>query len=483
MLSQLQIDLDRHARLSLSAQIHHGVKQAIASGRLQAGMRLPSWRDLAAQLGVARGTVRAAYERLIDEQLVVSAGAAGSFVATPAPGTLPASTPAPAAEPPLLPAAMPIAPVGPAVFQLGVPAADAFPAKAWARIVVRNSRAAAALPVGYPHPSGEMALRHEIVASLAMARGIACTPAQVFITNGYAGALALVLRALATSGASCWMEEPGYPLARRALQLCGIRPVPVAVDEQGLNVAAGIAAAPQAQFALITAGQQAPLGCTLSLARRHALLDWANRQQAWIIEDDYLGELQLKGRAAPALASLDGNGRVLHIGTFSKTINPALRLGFLVVPPGLLARVGEYAHSLAAAPSPTLQLAVAEFLRDGHYLRHLRRMKRLYGQRRQKLADYLASIGVDHALAGLAIVQALPRAMDDREIVRRARLQGLSPVPLSPWYSQPEQARAGLLLGITNLAEAAVVDCHRRLSAVIEDYRREMEMVEKEEEA
>ena len=181
------------------------------------------------------------------------------------------------------------------------------------------------------------------------------------------------------------MEDPGFPLTRTALGLAGMTVTAVPVDAEGLDIAAGVRSAAGAALSVVTPGQQAPLGMPMSLPRRLALLAWARRNDAWIIEDDYLSELQLKGRAAPALASLDHWGRVLHIGSFSKTISPALRLGFLVVPPEMARRFGELAACLAPAPAALLQRAVAQFLREGHYLRHLRRMKRLYAARREAL--------------------------------------------------------------------------------------------------
>jgi GntR family transcriptional regulator/MocR family aminotransferase len=206
---------------------------------------------------------------------------------------------------------------------------------------------------------------------------------------------------------------------------------------------------------------------TMSQSRRFALLDWARRNDTWIIEDDYLSELQLKGRAAPALASLDHGGRVLHIGSFSKTISPALRLGFIVVPPELSHRFAELAASLAPAPAAGMQRAVAEFLRDGHYLRHLRRMKRLYAARREALLRCLgemapASIKVQ-ASAGLAVVISLPTSASDVDIASRAREFGLAPRPISAWYMQPPRQQ-GLLLCVTNLNERRLpADCRRLL--------------------
>jgi GntR family transcriptional regulator/MocR family aminotransferase len=239
----------------------------------------------------------------------------------------------------------------------------------------------------------------------------------------------------------------------------------VPVDAEGLDVAAGVQMAVDAALAVVTPGQQAPLGMTMSLQRRLALLDWAQRRNAWIIEDDYLSELQLSGRAAPALASVDDSGRVLHIGSFSKTITPGLRLGFMVVPPALARRFGELAACLAPAPGAAVQRAVAEFLRDGHYLRHLRRMKRLYGVRREILLSCLretAPAPIDvQASAGLAVVLRLPKARSDVKIASRALQSGLAPAPLSPWYMR-ETRPQGLLLSVTNLNERRLpADCHR----------------------
>ncbi|HVJ52200.1 MAG TPA: PLP-dependent aminotransferase family protein [Aliidongia sp.] len=463
METPLDLSLDRAAKLPLAEQIRIGIDRAIREGRLAPGARLPSWRDLAAQLGVARGTVRIAYERLIDTQLIVASGPAGTHVADQPPGAAPIDA---------APERIPLAGMfhdfsaPPVLFQMGVPAQDAFPFKHWSRIMARAARAGAAMPVSYPDPRGEPELRREIAAYLALARGISCTPAQILVTGGYAGALGLVLRTLGLDGAKGWMEEPGYPIARTALELARVTPVPVRVDAEGLVVAEGIEAAADAAFAIVTPGQQAPLGVTLSLARRLALLDWAGRTGAWIIEDDYLSELQLKGRAAAALASLDRAGRVIHIGTFSKTLSPALRLGFVMVPPGLAARFGDVAACLAPAPNAAVQRAVAEFMREGHYLRHLRRMKRLYARRRDALKARLGGAPIE-AMAGLAILRHLPDGTRDAAIAAEALAFGLAPVPLSPWYAAPGSRRAGLLLGVTNLRDRPLADACARLEDLI----------------
>ncbi|MFL5255450.1 MAG: PLP-dependent aminotransferase family protein, partial [Rhodopila sp.] len=374
-MAALPIDIDRAGRTPLAAQIYRTIREAIETGQLASGTRLPSWRDLAAQLGVSRGTVRVAYERLVNEQFAIGLGAAGTRVAErPSPSLLPGWSP----EAPPLPDLFQDFGTAPLAFQMGVPSQDAFPFKLWSRILTREARRAAAAPVGYPDPRGDPDLRREVTAYIGIARGIRCSPSQVFITAGFSGALGLAMRGLQLEGTAAWMEDPGFPLTRTALGLAGMTVTAVPVDAEGLDIAAGVRRSGGAALAVVTPGQQAPLGMTMSLQRRLALLAWARRNDGWIIEDDYLSELQLKGRAAPALASLDHGGRVLHIGSFSKTISPALRLGYLVVPPELVRRFGDLAACLAPAPAAAVQRAVAEFLREGHYIRHLRRMKWLY---------------------------------------------------------------------------------------------------------
>jgi len=376
------IDLDRARRTPLASQIYRAIRDAIEAGRLASGARLPSWQDLAAQLGVSRGTVRAAYGRLINEEFAVGLGAAGTRVAE---RSSQASIADGSPEPPPLPDLFHDFGTTPQVFQMGVPAQDAFPLKLWSRLLAQEARRAAAARVSYPDPRGDPSLRQEVAAYLGIARGIRCSASQVIVTAGFSGALGLAIRGLQLEKMGVWMEDPGFPLTRTALGLAGMAVTPVPVDAEGLDVAAAVRSAPGAAVAVVTPGQQAPLGMTMSLPRRLALLEWARRNEAWIIEDDYLSELQLKGRAAPALASLDHGGRVLHIGSFSKTISPALRLGFLVVPPELVSRFGDVAACFAPAPAAPVQGAVAALLRDGHYLRHLRRMKRLYAARRERL--------------------------------------------------------------------------------------------------
>ncbi|WP_123337532.1 PLP-dependent aminotransferase family protein [Erwinia sp. JUb26] len=461
-----QIGLQRYADRSLTEQIRAGMAQAIAEGRVPAGSRVPSCRDLAAALGVARGTVRNAYDMLVDSQLLVARGAAGTWVSA----VLPASRVIPPKAPVLAPLADVVHAfdVAPLTFQMGTPASDAFPAKVWSRILARHVREIAGGTTGYADPRGSLMLRQELVSYLSLARGIRCQASQVIITNGYTGALGIIFLALGLRGARAWSEDPGYLLARRALGLAGIEAVPVPVDEQGMSVADGLRLAADARVALVTPGQQSPLGVTLSLARRGELLAWARQQDSWIIEDDYLGELQLQGRAAPALAALDAE-RVLHIGTFSKTLSPALRMGYLVVPDALAAHFAETVALLAPASSSVLHNAVAEFLHDGHYMRHLRRMKRLYAARLTELLQALEPHFSSLSRAALAVVIRLPQGTRDVQIAQAALAHGMAPSPLSVWY-QDKTASCGLVLGVTNLPDGGFAASAARLKALVEAF-------------
>jgi GntR family transcriptional regulator/MocR family aminotransferase len=362
---------------------------------------------------------------------------------------------------------------GPAIFQMGVPATETFPATLLARIRSHAVRAEAGAAPIYPDPRGELELRREIAAYLAIARGIECSPSEVIITGGYSSGLGLTLRVLGLEGQKAWTEDPGFPFTRRGLELARLSLAPIPVDANGIDVDHGLRHVPDAKLVVVTPGQQAPLGVTLSLERRLRLLDWAAQESAWVIEDDYLSELQLKGRAAPALASLDRGGRVIHIGSFSKTISPTLRLGFLVAPVSLLSRFAEVAACLAPPPGPSVQLASAEFMREGHYLRHLRRTKRAYAARRDALLEGLARHveAASITTAGLAALLRFPDGAPDTTIAREALAFGMAPAPLSAWYARPASGQSGLLLGIATTPSKQIARFCDRLCEIIARFK------------
>lgn len=464
MPKPLDIRLDRSAKTPLAEQIRKAISTAIERGVLRPGARLPSWLDLAAQLGVARGTVRLAYDRLSDAQLIVAARATGTRVADrpPAPVEMEERP-----DPGSFMETYEELTAGPAIFQMGVPAQETLPAKLFTNVRSFALRAETSASVVYPDPRGELELRREIAAYLAIARGITCSPTQIVITSGFSGGLGLALRVLGREGRKAWVETPGFPFTRHGLELAKMSLAPIPVDADGINIDYGFQYEPDADLVVVTPGQQAPLGPTLSLARRLRLLDWAAKEGVWVIEDDYLSELQLAGRAAPALASLDRAQRVVHIGSFSKTISPALRLGFVVAPLPLVSRFAEVAACLAPAPWPSVQLATAQFMREGHYMRHLRRLKRLYSTQRGALLECLAQRAVETTTAGLAVLVRLTDGAPDMSITKEMLAFGLSPAPLSPWYASPASARSGLLLGVATAPEKNIARSCQRLCEVI----------------
>lgn len=469
MNPDLQIQLDRTAKVSLSEQIRMSINRAIESGLLTPGTRLPSWQDLAAHLGVARGTVQAAYERLSDAQMIETFGAKGTRVA-PRPRAAMAQPEPP--EPGAFMRAYERMNSGPAIFQLGIPAFEGLPEQLFARARSSNLlKTGSFSSLVYPDPRGEIELRREIAGYLSIARNLHCFPEQVFITSGYSSGLGLVLRVLGLDGKKVWMEEPGFFLTRKGLELARLNVIPVPVDAEGLNVDYGIENAADAALAVLTPGQQAPLGSTLSLRRRLQLLEWAVSNDAWIIEDDYLSELQLEGRAAPALASLDEGKRVIHVGSFSKTVSPGLRLGFVVAPIELVTAFSEVAATLAPAPSPVIQLATAQFMHDGHYIRRVRRLKRLYSVQRNALCEQLRMRDAEWVTAGLAVLLKLPDSMPDAQIVQEAMTFGMAPSPLSAWFATPPGNSAGLLLGVATAPVPYMATSCRQLFEIIERYR------------
>ena len=350
-------------------------------------------------------------------------------------------------------AGFPFFAVDPLPLQVGVPSQAGFPLALWTRLSREVTQKVMERSVGYPDPCGEADLGQEIAKHLAVARGWSCDPARILVTSGYGAGLQLVLRVLDLGGEAGWMEEPGYPVTREAMRGAGIEPVSIAVDGEGMNVERAIACAPDARVAVVTPSQQAPLGVTLSNSRRKALLAWAAETGAWIIEDDYLGELQIGARAAPALSGRDGLSRTIYLGTFGKTVSPMLRLGFVVLPTELIPPATRAVALGMPAPSPVTQQTLALFMRDGHYARHLRRMRSLYQRNAQALITCASNNGLETTRAGLALLLPLPSGADDRSICAQARRSGLGPTALSSWYADPAIALPALLLGVTNVDE------------------------------
>jgi GntR family transcriptional regulator/MocR family aminotransferase len=358
------------------------------------------------------------------------------------------------------------------LFRMGLPALDAFPRKLWSRLTARCARAAAAYDLGRLEPAGLDELRRRIAVYLRIARGVACTPEQIFITTGYQGAISLIAQTLLRPGDKVWIEDPGYFLARQALAFAGARLIAVPVDDNGLDVAAAHAKAPQARFAVVTPCHQFPLGVTLPIARRLALLDWASGAKAWIIEDDYDSEFRYRGRPLPALKSIDTRERVLYVGTFSKVLFPALRVGYLVVPEALIGRFAAACAALHPAPSALVQTVVTAFIEEGHFARHIRKMRQLYVERREALSEALQGacgerMTIEVPAGGMHLIGRLPRGTNDADVARRAQERNLWPVALSG-SAVKRAASPGLLIGFANVPVDAAGTAARTLRATLD---------------
>ncbi|WP_137174431.1 PLP-dependent aminotransferase family protein [Massilia sp. HP4] len=437
-------------------QLYRRYCEAIAAGKLKPGDRVPSVRSLASELNLARGTVEAAYQMLVGEGYFVARGAAGTVVSPQLAKLAGATRPRIAAHRAPNASSPQGAPGEALPFQLGLPALDAFPRKTWARLAGRNLRALEAMAMTYPDPAGYGALRRSIATYLGIARGIDCTPEQVFVTAGYHGALELARRVVLQDGDTGWYEDPGYVLARRFLLQSGLRLEPVPVDDQGLDVVRGMQRAPDARFAVVTPTHQSPMGMAMSLPRRLELLEWARSNRAWIVEDDYDSEFRYHGRPLPALKSLDRHGRVLYTGTFSKVLLPGLRLAYLVVPESQMARTRAQVDYLPGPGSILPQATVADFMEQGHFARHLRKMRLLYAERRAYLVAALVSelgerIEVQPQAGGIHVLARLGAGQDDRALTAAAQARGLGLQALGDWRVGRAD-RGGLLMGFTNFA-------------------------------
>lgn len=470
-LIQNDIRLKRRGGGPLHLQIYERLRAQILDGSLGPGVRLSSSRSLASQLGTSRGTVELAYATLASEGYIETHAAAGTIVAS----TLSRQRPVPRGRrsPALRVFHNPaVDTVSPKPFQLGLPALDHFPRKLWSRLTARNARHLPPSALTYQDAAGDRRLRDAIANYLAIARGIACSSDQIFITGGYQGALGLITRVLLRRGDPVWFEDPGYFFAREALKQAGAALVPLPVDEEGIDVAVGKARAPWARFAVVTPSHHAPLGVTLSLNRRLALLSWATEAGAWVIEDDYDSEYRYLGRPLPALKSLDEGNRVLYVGTFSKVLMPGLRLGYLVVPAPEIGRFDRAASLLMPSQGFLDQATVADFMVEGHFSRHIRRMRQLYAERRQALAAALEQqlghrLKVDLQAGGMHLMTWLSTGDDDEALEKLAWEQGLALFPLSRATIQAKRPPA-FALSFTNIPVEEAPRLVARLAGVIE---------------
>jgi GntR family transcriptional regulator/MocR family aminotransferase len=465
----LPLDLGQHGE-SIHRGLYGALRAAMLEGRVPAGSRLPSTRALADQLGVARGTVVAVFEQLRAEGYVTGRVGSGTRVAASLPdawfktqGVSAARAPAKRPAPTLSRWGRSLQrsrnePLGtPRPFRAHLPAVDAFPSELWGQMVARRARDEKLL-LGEAATRGYAPLCEAVAGYLRSSRGVSCTAEQVVILPSTQQVLDLMARLVLDPGDQVWIENPGYRGARAVFEAAGASVVPVPVDDSGLVVEAGMRRAPSARLVYVTPSHQAPLGVTLSLERRMALLEWAAERGSIVIEDDYDSEYRYESRPLPALQGLDRAGLVVHTGTFSKTLLPSLRLAYAVVPEPLLDRLLSAKAVADRFTPPLLQAALTDFIEAGHFARHLRRMRELYAERRAALLAALASelagvVTVVGASAGLELSLLLAHGVDDREVERDLAAAGVEAQALSRHAIEP-LARGGLMLGFSPFSPA-----------------------------
>jgi GntR family transcriptional regulator/MocR family aminotransferase len=480
--------VDFASETPLYRQISVWFQRAILAGQLQPGQRVPSTRALARELGISRIPVLSAYELLIAEGYFQSFVGAGTCVSRSIPD---------AADRPVRDGAANAASVepesagaravsrrasglsGPAQSWLGrcggCTDLEHFPIGTWSRLVTRHARKVSRDIMGYGDPMGYAPFREAVAEYLGAFRAVRCEPSQILITTGAQQGLLICALTLLDGADEAWVEEPGYPATHQALRAAGARLVPVPVDAEGLKVQCGIAAAQRARAVFVTPAHQFPMSVTMSAARRIELLGWASRNGSWIVEDDYDSEYRFCGNPIASLQGLDGDGRVIYVGTLSKVMFPALRLGFIVVPKDLISSFLDVRNANDTLSTSVLyQMAMTDFIREGHFARHIRRMRGIYMERRRSLraaltaeaGDLLEVVGED---AGMHLVALLPPGIDDVAVVESARRSGVRINALSQCCMSPPQ-RGGLMLDYatnSSQAMAAKVDV---LSAILRAY-------------
>ncbi|WP_256829707.1 PLP-dependent aminotransferase family protein [Pseudomonas sp. Pse1] len=496
------ITLDR--RQGLSRQLYQALRTRVLDGRLASGTRLPASRDLAAALAISRNSVVRAYDQLYAEGFIEGRVGDGTYVAQLPANALPPgklSTKVSTGLSTGLPTALstnwldspvdlsskvihsdalarvekhhlPRPPSGPPrAFRVGVPAFDLFPFEVWAKLNAAFWRKPDLQQLCYGAPEGDARLRGMIAAYLRSSRGMQCSAEQIVITSGAQQGISLCAQLLVASGDGVAVENPGYRAAGHAFAVAGARLHGVSVDSEGISCAE-LNALADCRLAYVTPSHQYPTGVIMSLARRLELLAWAERSNGWIIEDDYDGEYRYSGAPLAPLAALDRQGRVLYVGTFGKVAFPALRLGYLVLPQGLVdafarRRAVDVRHSEVST-----QAVMAEFMAAGHFQRHIRRMRRAALSRRNVVLNGwptgVPGIGkLPSVAAGLHLTVSVDSLSRERELIDLARsvdveINGLS----SYWLADsvtPEDQRAGLVLGFAAVPEAAIAAALERL--------------------
>ena len=472
--SLLSVSLDREAKTPLHAQLADQLRRLILNGRLPTGSKLASSRKLSAELSVSRVTVVTAMDQLQSEGYIETRQGSGVFVTADLPDGTVLRHGRGQGSGTDTPFVMPQAPeVRP--FQTFLPDLSLFPHRQWARTLDKVWRQPDAALLAHQDPFGWPALRVAIADHLAAWRGIACSPEQIVITAGTRDAIDLIARSAFHKGDTVLVEDPGYRSLGLALADGGLTVRPVPVGPQGFDIARGTALAPEARGAVVTPSRQFPLGMTLPVARRLDLLAWARGADGLLIEDDYDSEFRYSGAPLPALMSLDEHGAVVYLGSVSKVLSPTFRLGYLVAPPRLVGPIRDRLRATGPRASFLVQPVLARFMAEGHFAAHVRRMRRVYGQRRDVLAEALAErlgdvLEVGDLSAGMHVVVRQrddgASAETDTAIAARALKAGLVLQPLSSYYAGKPRSQ-GLVLGYAAFDETVLMEGIRILSEVL----------------
>ncbi len=489
----LPIALTREEETPLHRQLYDQLRELILAGRLGAGQRLPSTRTLAGELGVSRNTVTGAFDQLLAEGYVVGRVGAGSYVSDELPeDALSARTgealSAPGAKLGERPRRRGLSARGQrlaglrkaggvrsAAFTPGLPDLDAFPFDVWSRLMSKAWRRPPRDLLANAEPAGYLPLRRAIATYLRAVRGVRCEADQVIIVSGAQQAIGLAAQVLLDEGDVALMEEPGYAGVRGALTAAGARLVAAPVDDEGMDIGWAEARAPDAKMACVVPSLQYPLGITMTLPRRLKLLDWAQRRDGWVLEDDFDSEYRYTGRPLAALQGLDRDGRVVYIGTFSKVMFPSLRIGYLIAPADLTDSFRYARAAIDDHPSTAAQPALAAFMEEGHFAAHVRRMRKRYKDRQDALlaavqARLDGAFEIGPAEAGMHLLARMPPAltarMDDTTARRKAAEAGINVLALSSFYAE-SVGRQGLLLGYAAVPEEAMAESVARLAGAL----------------
>ena len=478
------IVIDRRSSQPLHRQIYDSFRTAILHGQLHPGQRIPSTRVLSAEIGVSRFPVLNAYAQLLAEGYFQSRIGAGTVVSSSLPEQLTFSgasavedrdtrrRPRPAAKRCSLLGSRQKFPwmIHSGAFRIGQVALDQFPVQIWSALATRHARDMTMESAHYGDLMGHPRLRQTIANYLKTARSVRCEPEQILIVNGSQQALEISARVLLDPGDPVWIEDPSYRLARDVFTLNNCHLVPVPVDAEGLYVAAGIKKCRKARAVFVTPSHQFPFGVTMSASRRLQLVEWAKRARAWVIEDDYDSEYRYESSPIASLQGLDSNARVIYVGTFSKVLFPALRLGYIVVPPDLVDRFLVMRRVMDLGQPTFHQKVLADFIEDGHFARHIRRMRMLYGNLRRVLVDNLAktcerTLEIIGDEAGMHLTAFLRNQRSDEEIAARAVRHSLSIWPLSRMYM--ERPRQGFILGYGGTTARDIPAAVRKLQSLL----------------